>query len=1126
MSDRWGVVRRLATEAGEAARHDASAEGLALARAALASRGLEIVRCYPDDPLLCGAKGVYTPDYVAYDRSFGDPQAAWILAHELGHAILHDDLCQCTEQDISEEPVTAHLPYGAGAIDVYNPRQRRELEANVFAAAFLLPAEKLRTRFLAGASFQNLATDFGVSPTAALNALANTLLSPLSSELEAAGEPQESAPLDPSQAAAAQLEQGPVLINAGPGTGKTRTLVARIGQLLGQGISAHQILAVTFSNRAAGEMRERLTVMVPEQVHGLTICTFHAFCLEILRRHHDLIGLPANFSVVDQVDAIVLLQRNLARLPLKHYRHVAIPGFYLKPLVQAISRAKDELVDPGQYALLAAAAQIAAGEDPEAQTRAAKWAEVAAVYAIYEQLLLERGVIDFGGLMTRTVALLEERPDILAQLQQEYPHILVDEYQDMNRVSSHLLQLLAGDGRGLWVVGDLRQAIYQFRGASPANITNFTRDFPGGSTIDLGINYRSDPHLVALLRAAGAALVTDEIPAPTWEAFWPGDPPPRVWVAEAEDEAAEGRGIADEIVRRQRNGRLFREQAILVRTHGQAKAIVTELERANIPALYLGDLFARDEIRDLLSLVALAAGDGVGLFRVGEMPEHHLPREDRAQLIRFAHERNERFPAALALATEAGLQTTSASACNELHSALATIGWQASPWQFLARYLFGRGALVRRLLREDSVVATQKLMAIGQLLAIARAFAERPLGPEREGQNALRAFLNHVRHLVASGDNVVRLPAGGEDLDAVRILTVHAAKGTEFPVVYVTNLATKRFPFRGMPDSAPPPPGLITADSDDGLLEEARLFFVAISRAKHELVLSRATRYGKTKYEPSPLLGLVEPFFATDPPQHLCWTGEEELAPPIPEVPVVLERVLDIAEVEAYQRCPRQWEYRYGLGLREQDELLGYRRFQGSVFRVLRLMRELHRNGELPDAARATKMLAEEWEKSGPRDDVYEPVYRELGNAIISRVWQGLNGLEPVQPWLTHLEVELGGATVRVRLDDSEDRADGTIRISRMHVGEPRVDDRKAPRLALIRAGAGQRLGGREKVAIELEYSASGEVVSVKDGKAWEDKRVDALADAVEGILAGHYPPRPKQPHYCETCPYWMICPA
>ena len=240
----------------------------------------------------------------------------------------------------------------------------------------------------------------------------------------------------------------------------------------------------------------------------------------------------------------------------------------------------------------------------------------------------------------------------------------------------------------------------------------------------------------------------------------------------------------------------------------------------------------------------------------------------------------------------------------------------------------------------------------------------------------------------------------------------------------------------------------------------------------------------------------------------------------------MLERVLDIAEVETYQRCPRQWEYRYGLGLREQDELLGYRRFQGSVFRVLGQLRELHRNGELPVAVETAAILAEEWGKSGPRDDVYEPVYRELGNAIVARVWQNLNDREPAQPWLTHLEVKLGAATVRVRLDESEMRDDGTVRISRVRASYPGDKDHTAPRLALIRAEAGKCLGGRDRVSIELEYPATGEIVTVKDGKTWENKRVDALAEAVGGILAGYFPPMPQKAHYCATCPFWMICPA
>jgi superfamily I DNA/RNA helicase len=1176
VSDRWLPVRRLAEQARAAVRSLATTEsGLDVVWVALEARGLDVLRLAPGSPMLRGARAVFDADYVGYDRTLPDAQAAFALAHELGHAVLgHGEAWLCDEADIDETPVAERLPYGAGAVDAYNARQQRELEANVFAQAFLLPAEEVRRGFLDGASYADLAARFGVSGAACLTALAATLLAPLPPSgppargpaalppLPAAEKPAEDlTPLDPSQRAAAELPAGPVLVNAGPGTGKTRTLVGRVLYLLARGVPARQILAVTFSNRATDEMRERLHRAAPEQAHALTVSTFHAFCLELLRRHHEAAGLPADFRVIDQVDAVVLLERHLGRLDLEAYQNLVYPELPLKDLVRAISRAKDELATPERYAELAAAARAAAEEagDEGALKAAARWAEVARVYATYEALLAARGLLDFGGLIMRAVHLLRERPDVLAALRAEYRHVLVDEYQDMNRASAHLLRLLAGDGAGLWVVGDLRQAIYRFRGASPANVARFGEDFPGGRTVDLGVNYRADPHLVRLVSTAGAEMRVGGASPCDWQAFRPGGPPPRVWVARADDETAEANGIAAEVLRRRRDGRPFREQAVLVRTHGQAEPVAAALERAGVPALYLGDLFARGEVRDLLALLALAAGgEPAALLRVGAMPEHWLAREDRVRLAHVARERGEEFPGALSLAAPAGLDAGAVAAAGALHAALAGTGWPGDPWQLLARYLFGHGALLRRLLREAGAPAggasgeapgatprgagaTQQLLAIGQLLAVARAYSERPLEvplPD-DPQAALNAFLGHVRRLVALDEDGARTPQGGDELEAVRILTVHAAKGLEFPVVYVPCLVQGRFPHRRVWDAAPPPPGLVEgapdgtpSDEEGERLEETCLFFVAISRAKEELVLSRAERYGKRTARPSPFFALLEPFLRGATPAQLDWPGvatdgvvggPDGVAASPPRGP------LSIWQLERYLRCPRRYEYEYVLGFQEREELLGYKHFHDCVYHVLAEVRR-GAAGVPPDPRAAGTLLAGIWQEEGPAGHAFEGLYRTMAERLIGRfcdqeaVRRGA-GVGP--PWREHLDVPLGGAVVRVPIDASEVLPDGTVRLVRTRTGRESDDDPRAERLSLLRAGAAGELGGPEQVQIELEYVATGATRPVRPPAArYEQQRLDALEGAVRGIRAGRFPARPREARDCVTCPFWIACPA
>lgn len=370
-------------------------------------------------------------------------------------------------------------------------------------------------------------------------------------------------------------------------------------------------------------------------------------------------------------------------------------------------------------------------------------------------------------------------------------------------------------------------------------------------------------------------------------------------------------------------------------------------------------------------------------------------------------------------------------------------------------------------------------------------------------------------------------PPGGAELDAVRVLTVHAAKGSEFPVVYVTNLANDRFPFIDLPAAAPMPPGLV-ADLDNEQGDEERcLFFVAISRARDELVLTRAARYGKKARGPSPFLDYMTPFFdAAGAPTRFHWPVVGAIPVLEEGKPVVLDRPLDTGEVDPYQQCPRRYEYRHVLGLGEQEELLGYQRFRACVSRVTAWVRAEHRAGNRPDGKVALRKLAEEWDRHGPRDHAYEEVYRELGKAVIGRVISRLEARTPDQAWRGEIEAELEGATIRVHIDASEVDSEGTIRLVRFRPGRERERDRTAPRLALLRVAAGRLVGGRERVVIELDYPALGITKVIKDTNRWEDDRVAGLGEAVAGIRGGRYPAEPKSPRDCLTCPYWKICPA
>ncbi len=321
------------------------------------------------------------------------------------------------------------------------------------------------------------------------------------------------------------------------------------------------------------------------------------------------------------------------------WKPLSDPLLDLQFILSAISRAKDELCTPAEYRAFGEAMLAAAGNDEERQIAAEKAIEVSAVYETYEKILRDKQLVDFADLINRSIELLRAHPEALTELRQKYTHILVDEYQDVNRASAVFLKLIAADGKNLWVVGDARQSIYRFRGASPQNIREFERDFPGYKRMALDINYRSQAHVVRLVEAFAPCMRASAGGLPARWGADRGDDGGNLTMAVATDLRAEAAGLAAEIARNRANGIPYRDQAILCRSHTQLARFAALLEAQAIPILYLGDLFERPEIRDLLSLLSFVSEpERGGLLRVASFPQYAVPLEDVRAVLVFAHD--------------------------------------------------------------------------------------------------------------------------------------------------------------------------------------------------------------------------------------------------------------------------------------------------------------------------------------------------------------------------------------------------------------------------------------------------------------------------------------------------------
>ena len=494
MTDPLELIRRRAaalhaTSVAEGADPSAPIE---IAHAAAAACDLEVGARPPGNPILRGGRAVYDRDAGTIDHEgTGDPfQDAFLIAHEIGHHEFGGDVGIVVTTAVDPEGSVAGGDLGSARVVDYSPASRVETRMNLFAREFLLPRDVLRRWHVEdGCSAAEIAGRTGAPYGAVALQLFDALLLPPVEIPDAPPAPRP--PLDAEQRLAVRHRGGAFLLRAGPGTGKTQTLVGRLEALRSDGADPEGVLVLTFSNKAAAELTERIATIWSEAAASAWIGTFHSFGLDLLRRCGRAIGLPENPRLIDQVEAVAMLEDELVRLDLEHFRDLWDPTDDLRDILPAISRAKDEVVDAPAYRKLAEA-MIAAATGDEARERSARCLEVARVYECYEQLKRERGCLDFGDLVAQPVVLLEARDEIRQEQSARYAHILVDEYQDVNRASVRLLRALAPTGENLWAVGDAKQSIYRFRGASSANMTQFAQtDFPCGTEASLRTNYRS-----------------------------------------------------------------------------------------------------------------------------------------------------------------------------------------------------------------------------------------------------------------------------------------------------------------------------------------------------------------------------------------------------------------------------------------------------------------------------------------------------------------------------------------------------------------------------------------------------------------------------------------------------------
>ena len=603
---------------------------------------------------------------------------------------------------------------------------------------------------------------------------------------------------------------GPILILAGPGSGKTRVLVNRIARLVASG-TAHpsQILAVTFTNKAADQMRTRVGELVGSGAREIALGTFHSVCLRFLRRHGEAAGLSEKFVVYDESDQLALIKECMNELNIDRDR---LPP---RSILDRMSRAKDACLGPDEF-------EAEAGGNPYL-------ARVAKVYGIYQRRLGELMAADFGDLIRLAVKVLEEDANLRESYQRRWRYMLVDEYQDTNHAQYRFLACIAAGHRNICVVGDDDQSIYRWRGADISNILRFEEDFLGATVVRLEQNYRSTSSILSSA-ASVVARNAGRKPKEIWTARGIGS---KVTLLTCESERREAQAVADRIVDGAAAGRSYRDYAVFYRTNAQSRPLEEVFRERGVPYRIYGGMrfYERAEIKDVLAYLRLIVdpSDDMGFLRIINVPARGLGKTTVARLKTFAASKGcSLFDAITAFVESGEARGAQSKRLVEFHGFMRELseGALERPMAELMRDLLERSGYVEALVEASTIESEARLENINELVAAVEEFV--PAGDSP----ALVQFLDQVA-LISHADTV------DQDKGTVTMMTLHIAKGLEFPVVFMVGMEEGLLPHAR------------SIDDPDELEEERRLCYVGMTRAMDDLYMAHAFRrshFGQARY--------------------------------------------------------------------------------------------------------------------------------------------------------------------------------------------------------------------------------------------------------------------------------------
>ena len=942
--------------------------------------------------------------------------------------------------------------------------------------------------------------------------------------------------LNEEQLKAVKHKSGPVLVVAGAGTGKTRVITERIRYLIKEkNVDPQEILALTFTEKAAQEMVDRVGDIMPLGYEEPWVYTFHSFADRILKEKGIEIGIDPSYKILSPSDQWLLLRKNLFDLKLKYFRPLGNPTKFISAILTFISRLQDENVSPEELLEFVKHSNYTSDEEKQ------RWEELSYIYTEYERLKIESSAMDFGNLIIWVIKLLNVRPNILAEYKNQFKHILVDEFQDTNYAQYELIKLLfptkeiKESGRSLLVVGDDSQSIYKFRGAAVSNILQFMEDYKDSKMITLLKNYRSTQEILD----AAYKLIQNNNPD-TLESklgiskkligINSGSNPKILQTETLEDEVELVISKILEILAKEPQY-TYKDFAILARANNHLDPFVMALRKYGLPYQLVGNrgLYDRDEVRDILAFlrVIINTQDGINLYRVLNIESLEIPYKEISELLsKSRYEKTDLWEQVKKSKDEkvAFLVKT----IEEFQKNIT----KNTPTEMVFEVVNSTNYL-NQFLEEETVENELCIKNLNLFLQRVQKF-EVDYHNETGEMPTVVNLVDYLDMIIEAGENPAQ--AEIEDIDTINLMTVHASKGLEFPVVFMVNLVSGRFPTRNQGDTIEVPEELIKETLPTGnehIQEERRLFYVGMTRAQKYLFMTLGKNYGgKRDTIPSGYLqetGLkIQEIKGTDKEKKakqssLFGVETKFREPKIIKIEGKAPEYLSYSQIDNYLICPLRYKYSYTLKIPVPPKHT--LSFGTTIHETLKEFHVRKMFGKEVTLDELLEIYEKKWIPLGYRDEKHRKAQFEYGKEVLKKYYEENNNLK-----FKHLGLEknfildIDGLKINGKIDRIDQLPDGKIEIIDYKTGNTKTQKEvdNDVQMTIYTMAATEALKIKPDI-LSFYYVESGTKLSTKRTKKQVEAQKKIIKEVAEEIKEGNFEPKPGKD--CEWCDYKEICP-